>query len=74
MTDLSEITPNRKTVFLRYVENMLLSRRILNVDDVRNYRNTFAPELLVLLDAYAKDLYFDDNEELIAMFSHWSYQ
>lgn len=65
---------NRKTIFLRYLENMLLSNRLLCVKDVKRFRKDFVPELIVLMDAYAKDLYFDEHEELTAMFSHWSYQ
>ena len=65
---------NRKTIFLRYLENMLLSQRILKLEDIKFFRKNFADELLVLLEAYETDLYFDNHEELTSMFSHWTYQ
>jgi hypothetical protein len=65
---------NRKTIFLRYLENMLLSKKMLLVSDVKQFRKDFFPELIALMDAYEKDLYFDEYEELTAMLSHWSYQ
>jgi len=72
MTQIENYPTNRKTIFLRYLENMLLTNRLLSVNDVKNFRRNLVPELIVLMDAYEKDLHFENHEELTAMLTYWN--
>jgi len=65
---------NKKTLFLRYVENMLLREKMLTPLDVRNFRKDFADELLWILECYEKDFYYGGHDEMTAAFSIWMMQ
>jgi hypothetical protein len=65
---------NKKTIFLRYVENMLLKERMLTSLEVKRFRKHFASELLWILQCYEKDFYCGGHDEMTAAFSIWTIQ
>ena len=65
---------NKKTIFLRYVENMLLKERMLTPLEVKRFRKHFASELLWILECYEKDFYYGGHDEMTAAFSIWTIQ
>ena len=65
---------NKKTLFLRYIENMLLREKMLAPSDIKHFRKDFACELLWILECYEKDFYYGGHDEMTAAFSIWTIQ
>lgn len=58
---------NRKTNFLRYLENVLLERQILKYEQLHSFKNDVANDVLSALDAYEYDYTFDNVEMTSAL-------
>ncbi len=57
-----QIVPtNRKTLFLRNIEFLLLNRNLINEEDMKDFRNDICDEILKIVSSYEFDVKNDSN-------------
>ncbi len=57
-----QIVPtNRKTLFLRNIEFLLLNRNLMREEDIKIFRNDVCNEILKILNSYEFDVINDSN-------------
>jgi hypothetical protein len=58
---------NRKTYFLRHLENVLLETHILKREQLRVFKRDVADAVLFALESYEHDFYYDTVEHTSAL-------
>lgn len=62
------VPQNRKTLFLRNLEFLLLDYKYIGDEDIKVFRSNLSQEILNLLDEFVSDESDDTNEKLLSTY------